>query len=88
MLRHALKNAVLPTVSLIGVLSATVFGGTLLIETIYSLPGIGSLMVGAVRAHDLPVIQSLAWIYAVVVMVVNAIVDVVYAFLDPRLTKA
>lgn len=88
MLRHALKNAVLPTISLIGVLSATVFGGTLLIETIYSLPGIGSLMVGAVRAHDLPVIQSLALIYAVVVMVVNAIVDAVYTLLDPRLAKA
>jgi peptide/nickel transport system permease protein len=87
MLRHALKNAVLPTVSLIGVLSATVFGSTLLIETIYSLPGIGSLMVGAVRAHDLPVIQSLALIYALVVMVTNAVVDAVHTLLDPRLTK-
>jgi ABC-type dipeptide/oligopeptide/nickel transport system permease component len=87
MLRHAFKNAVLPTVSLIGVLGATVFGGTLLIETIYSLPGIGSLMVGAVRSHDLPVIQSLALVYAVVVMVVNAVVDVIYTLLDPRLSK-
>lgn len=87
MLHHAFKNAVLPTVSLIGVLAATVFGGTLLIETIYSLPGIGALMVGAVRSHDLPVIQSLALIYALIVMVVNAMVDSIYVLLDPRLGK-
>ncbi len=88
LVHHALKNAVLPTVSLIGVLTATVFGGTLLIETIYSLPGIGALMVGAVRAHDLPMIQSLALVYALVVMLVNSLVDVIHTLLDPRLSKA
>lgn len=87
LIHHALKNAVLPTVTLIGVMTATVFGGTLLIETIYSLPGIGALMVGAVRAHDLPVIQSLALVYALVVMVTNGLVDVVHTLLDPRLSK-
>lgn len=87
LMRHALRNAALPTVSLVGVLIATTFGSTLLIETIYSLPGIGNLMVGAVRAHDLPIIQTLALIYALVVMLTNAVIDTILTLLDPRLSR-
>jgi peptide/nickel transport system permease protein len=61
------------------------FGGTLLIEAIYGLPGIGNLMIGAVRTHDLPLIQGLAVTYCAAVLALNGLVDVAYRWLDPRL---
>lgn len=84
---HALRNASLPTLSLIGVQASHMFGGTLLIEAIYGLPGIGSLMIGAVRTHDLPLIQGLAVTYCAAVLALNGLVDLAYRWLDPRLRK-
>lgn len=82
---HALRNAALPTLSLVGVQASHMFGGTLLIEAIYGLPGIGSLMIGAVRTHDLPLIQGLAVTYCAAVLALNGLVDLAYRWLDPRL---
>jgi ABC-type dipeptide/oligopeptide/nickel transport system permease component len=86
--RHALKNAALPTVSLIGVQAGFMFGGTLLVEVIYTFPGIGNLMVQALRNHDLPLIQGIALVYCVIVLVINTIVEVSYLGLNPRLRAA
>ena len=77
LVRHALKNAILPTLSLMGVQFGFLFGGTLLIEVIYSYPGMGNLMVDAVRNADLPIIQSVGLTYCVVVVV--AIINIVDA---------
>lgn len=85
LLRHGLRNAALPTVSMIGMQAGTVVGGTLLLETIYGFPGIGSLMVTAIANHDLPVIQGLALTYAVSVLVMNMITDAVLLLINPRL---
>jgi len=85
LLRHAFKNAVLPTASLIGVQAGFMFGGTLLVEVIYTLPGIGNLMVEAIGAHDLPLIEGLALVYCVVVLAISTIVDIVSVAIDPRL---
>lgn len=85
LLRHALKNAALPTISLIGVQAGMIVGGTLLIETIFGFPGIGALMVGAIGAHDLAMIQALALSYALAVQVFGAITDAVLVALNPRL---
>lgn len=85
--RHALKNAALPTLSLIGVQAGFMFGGTLLVEVIYAYPGIGSLMVDAVRNHDLPLIQGIALTYCVIVLAVNTAVDILYLVLNPKLRK-
>ncbi|MCW5770717.1 MAG: ABC transporter permease [Rhodospirillaceae bacterium] len=82
---HAFRNAALPTVSLIGVQASHMFGGTLLIEAIYGLPGIGNLMIGAVRTHDLPLIQGLALTYCAAVLMLNSLVDLAYRWLNPRL---
>jgi peptide/nickel transport system permease protein len=87
-LRHALKNAALPTISLIGVQGGFMFGGTVLVEMIFAYPGLGNLMVDAVRNHDLPVIQAVALVYCVLVLAINAIVDVVYLAANPRLRTA
>lgn len=83
--RHALRNAALPTVSLIGLQAGTILGGTLLIETIFSLPGIGALMVSAIGSLDLPVIQGLAITYALAVQVMSLITDALLLWLNPRL---
>lgn len=84
---HMLKNAALPTVTLIGVQFGFLFGGTLLVELIYSFPGIGNMMVQAVRNHDLPLLQGVALVFCLAVLVVNTIVDALYVVLNPRLRK-
>jgi peptide/nickel transport system permease protein len=84
LLHHALKNAILPTLTLMGVQFGFLFGGTLLIEVIYGYPGIGNLMVDAVRNADLPVIQAVGLSYCVVVLVISMAVDGLALVLDPR----
>src|SRR5262249_34058987 len=88
LLRHGLKNAFLPTLSLIGVQFGFLFGGTLLVEVIFSYQGIGALMVEAVRNVDLPIIQSVALVYAAAVLVINMAVDIGYVVLNPKLRRA
>lgn len=88
LVRHALKNAALPTISLIGVQGGFMFGGTILVEMIFAYPGLGNLMVDAVRNHDLPIIQAVALIYCALVLAINAIVDVIYLAANPKLRAA
>jgi peptide/nickel transport system permease protein len=85
LLRHGLKNAILPTLSLMGVQFGFLFGGTLLIEVIYSYPGMGNLMVDAIRNADLPIIQTVGLTYCVVVLAISIIVDSLYLILNPKL---
>jgi peptide/nickel transport system permease protein len=87
LVRHMLKNAALPTVTLIGVQFGFLFGGTLLVELIYSFPGLGNLMVQAVRNHDLPLLQGVALVFCIAVLLANTIVDALYVVLNPRLRK-
>jgi peptide/nickel transport system permease protein len=85
LLVHALKNAVLPTLTLTGVQFGFLFSGTLLVEVIYSYPGLGNLMVDAVRNADLPLIQAVGLTYCVVVLVINTAVDSLHIVLNPKL---
>ena len=85
LLRHALKNAALPTLTLAGVQFGILFSGTLLVEVIYSYPGMGNLMVDAVRNADLPLIQAIGLTYCIVVLLINTIVDSLYVVLNPKL---
>ena len=85
LLGHGLKNAILPTLSLMGVQFGFLFGGTLLIEVIYSYPGMGNLMVDAIRNADLPIIQTVGLTYCVVVLAISIIVDSLYLILNPKL---
>ena len=85
LVRHALKNAILPTLSLMGVQFGILFGGTLLVEVIFSYPGLGNLMVDAVRNADLPIIQAVGLAYCVVVLIINTVVDSLYLVLNPKL---
>jgi ABC-type dipeptide/oligopeptide/nickel transport system permease component len=85
LLHHALKNAFLPTLSLMGVQFGFLFGGTLLVEVIFSYPGLGNLMVDAVRNADLPIIQLVGLAYCIVVLTINTAVDSLYLVLNPKL---
>ena len=83
--RHMLKNAALPTITMIGVQFGFLFGGALLVEMIFGFPGIGNLMVQAVKGNDLPLIQGIALLFCVLMLAITAVVDVLYALLNPRL---
>ena len=85
LLAHALKNAILPTLTLMGVQFGFLFGGSLLVEVIYAYPGMGNLMVDAVRNADLPIIQAVALTYCVVVLAITSAVDALVLLLNPRL---
>src|SRR5271154_2563731 len=85
LLRHALKNASLPTLTLAGVQFGILFSGTLLVEVIYSYPGMGNLMVDAVRNADLPLIQTVGLTYCIVVLLINTVIDSLYVVLNPKL---
>lgn len=82
---HALRNALLPVVTVIGLLLGRLLAGAVVIETIFAIPGVGRLLVGAVRAHDFPVVQAIVLMVAISVVLMNIVTDVVYAALDPRI---
>jgi peptide/nickel transport system permease protein len=83
--RHALSNALLPVITIIGVELLTLFGGLVVVETVFTIPGIGRFLVDAITHRDYPSIQALVFVFAVFVVVVNLLVDIAYAILDPRI---
>ena len=84
-LKHALKNAMIPIVTLVGTDFGYMLTGSMLIEKVFSIPGIGKLAVDAMSNRDLPLLEGTVMYIAFVFVVVNLIVDVSYAFLDPRI---
>jgi peptide/nickel transport system permease protein/oligopeptide transport system permease protein len=83
-IRHALKNALIPVVTVIGLQFGGLLGGTVLTETVFSWPGIGRLLVESILARDYPVIQGSILVFALLFILVNLIVDLLYALIDPR----
>jgi peptide/nickel transport system permease protein len=83
-LRHVARNALLPLVTMLGLQSATMLGGSVVIESVFSIPGLGRLAQEAVAQRDTPLLLGIILISAVVVVAVNLMVDIVYALLDPR----
>ena len=84
-LRHALRNALLPIVTIIGLQLGTVFSGAILTETIFSLAGVGRSLFEAITARDFPIIQGFTVVIASAYIVINLLVDLSYGFLDPRI---
>jgi ABC-type dipeptide/oligopeptide/nickel transport system permease component len=83
--RHALRNALLPVVSVIGFRIAFLLSGTIVVETVFALPGIGRLFTDSVFRLDYQVVQSIVVVLAMLVVVVNLLTDLVYALVDPRI---
>ena len=84
-MRHALKNALIPTVTMLGLQLGALLGGAVVTETIFSRPGLGRLAVDAIAGRDFPLIQGTVLFAAVTYVLVNLIVDLLYAMLDPRI---
>jgi peptide/nickel transport system permease protein len=84
LVRHALRNAIISTISILGVNIAFLVGGTLVIEQVFAVPGIGQLMINAIFERDFPVVQAVSLVFAVMVVIVYLLADVAHALLDPR----
>jgi ABC-type dipeptide/oligopeptide/nickel transport system permease component len=82
--RHALKNAALPFVTVAGLSLGFMLSGAIIIETVFSWPGLGRLLVQAAAARDFPVIQAGVFLFGVIFVLVNLAVDLLYAVVDPR----
>ena len=84
-IRHALPNALLPVITVSGILMGFVLGGSVAVEQAFGVPGLGAALVTAVVERDIIVVQNLVLLYGVIFMVINILVDLSYAWLDPRL---
>jgi peptide/nickel transport system permease protein len=83
--RHALKNAMIPVITIVGLQVGGLIGGSILVESVFALNGIGYYLLSSIVTRDLPVVQSLVLIFALAYVLINLIVDVSYAWLDPRI---
>jgi ABC-type dipeptide/oligopeptide/nickel transport system permease component len=84
-LRHILKNSLIPVVTMLGLQVGFVFGGSVLIESVFNIPGVGRLMRDAVFTQDYQIVQSGVLIIATVVVLANIVVDISYGWIDPRI---
>jgi peptide/nickel transport system permease protein len=82
--RHAIRNALIPVVTVIGLQMAALLGGTVVIESIFGLPGLGSLIVSSLARRDYPVIQGINVVIVLTVVTINLLIDFSYALIDPR----
>jgi peptide/nickel transport system permease protein len=85
-LRHVLRNAVIPAITVLGINIGFLIGGTVVVETVFAVPGIGQLMINSIFQRDFPVVQGVTLVFAVLVVLVNLLADMTYAALDPRVS--
>lgn len=86
-LRHAFKNALIPVITVIGLQFGYLLGGAIIVESIFSIPGLGRLMIDSIKTRDFPIVQGCVLFMAVMFSMVNLGVDLLYTFVDPRLRK-
>ena len=84
---HALRNALLPFLTSLGVAAGYLFGGSVVVEQVFALPGLGRLVVGAVAERNVPMVQAVVLLSTLVFVAVNAVVDLLCAAVDPRLRQ-
>ena len=84
-IRHALKNSLIPVVTILGPMLAGLMTGTFIAETVFGIPGLGKYFVTSITNRDYPVIMGTILLYAILLVVANLAVDITYAFLDPRI---
>ena len=84
-IRHALRNSLLPLITVLGISLAGIISGTVIMETVFTLPGVGRFMVDAIKHRDYPVVQTLTFVFAAIYTLANLTVDLAYSVLDPRI---
>lgn len=83
--KHALRNALIPVITVVGMQLSVIFGGSIIVETIYSIPGMGMLLLNAINSRDYPLIQGCVLVLSLAVCVINLLTDLAYAVADPRI---
>ena len=84
-MKHALKNALIPIITVVGLQFGFLLGGAVLTETVFAWPGLGRLLYDSISARDYPMIQGTILIFGLLYIFVNLVVDLIYAFVDPRI---
>ncbi len=84
-IRHAMKNSLIPVITLMGIGIGIIFGGSVLVETVFVIPGVGRLLVSSIFGQDYVVVQAITFVIAVIVLMINLIVDISYGWFDPRI---
>jgi peptide/nickel transport system permease protein len=84
-LKHIVRNALIPVVTLVALQMPALFGGAIVTEQIFRIPGIGSLLISSILANDTPVIMAVTFVFAALVILFNLIADILYGWLDPRI---
>jgi ABC-type dipeptide/oligopeptide/nickel transport system permease component len=87
-LKHVLRNSLIPVVTIIGVQFSYIIGGSVLVETVFNIPGMGRLIISSVLAQDYAVVQGCIVLFAFFVVIINLFVDICYAWIDPRIRYA
>jgi peptide/nickel transport system permease protein len=88
MLRHVLRNALIPVVTILGLQFSVLIAGAIIIENVFSLPGLGRLVFQSIAQHDLIVVKDLVMLFCTLVVLVNFLVELLYGVIDPRLRQA
>lgn len=83
--KHVLRNSLIPVLTILGILISDVLGGSIIIENVFALPGIGKLITSSINSRDLPLIQALVMYLSIIVIITNMIVDLLYGVIDPRI---
>ena len=84
MYKHVLKNAMIPILTVFGIITAEIVAGTIIVEQVFSLPGVGQLLITAINNRDFPLVQGIVMYITVAVVMINFIVDILYTVIDPR----
>jgi peptide/nickel transport system permease protein len=85
-IRHVARNALIPVVTLVALQMPSIFGGAIVTEQIFRIPGIGSLLIGSILANDTPVVMAVTFVFACLVVIFNLVADILYGWLDPRIS--
>ena len=83
--KHALKNALIPVVSIVGLQFGALLGGNMIIETVFGWPGLGRMTVDAIYARNYPLVQTAVLVYAITYVIINLVTDLIYMYLNPRI---
>ena len=84
LMKHALRAALVPIVSLVGIFAISLIGSSVLVEEVFARPGLGKLMVGATKQKDYTLLQSIMVVYAFIIVLINIVTDIIYTMVDPR----
>jgi peptide/nickel transport system permease protein len=84
--KHVVRNALIPVVTLVALQMPAIFGGAIVTEQIFRVPGIGSLLISSIQANDTPVVMAVTFVFACLVVFFNLVADILYGWLDPRIT--